>query len=405
MAIVSGGFGTETVGGAGGRVLKVTSLADEGAGTLRWACAQRYPRIIVFEVGGLVSLRRFLGITHPFVTIAGETAPPPGITIRGAQISPKTHDIRIRHIRVRVGDLPDGTEPDNRDALEITSDRAGIRQVHNIDIDQCSFSWAIDELVSLFFGPGVHDVTIRRSVLCEALSNSTHTKGEHSKGLLVGNLIQNVSVRGNLFAHNKDRNPVLNGGTSSVIVNNLIYNYGSAISFNGLDRPLLSSVVCNVAIPGPNTRTSHAVFVNRTVPEGSKIYLRDNAAPGSARAEAVVYQSWKDPGRRYPGRDYHVLVDAPPVWDGVGKATSVSEVEACVLAEAGARPRDRDDADTRVLESVRARTGRWIDSQDEVGGWPVVEPTRHDLGVPDDPDQVQTWLLDWATKAERLGYS
>ena len=407
MTLATGGFGTETRGGTGGRVLRVTSLADDGPGTLRWACRQRFPRIVVFEVGGLITLRKFVGITSPFMTIAGETAPPPGVTIRGAQIAPKTHDIRIRHLRLRVGDLPGGTRPQNRDALEITSDRSGRRPVFNIDIDHCSLSWAVDEIASLFFGPGVHDVTIRRSILSEALSNSTHPKGEHSKGLLIGNNIRNVSVRGNLFAHNKDRNPVVGADTSTVIANNLLYNYGTAVSFSpGKSKlPMSSSVVCNVAIAGPNTRFPHAVFVKRSVAEGSVIYTRDNLAVGSDRPDSIVYQSAKDTSRRSPGRDFDVEGRAPPIWDGVGKATPADQVAGCVLAEAGARPQDRDAADVRVIASVRDRTGRWIDSQAEVGGWSEQAFTQHRLNVPSEPDRVENWLRDWGNRAERHGYT
>jgi len=69
------GFGANTVGGRGGRVLEVTNLDDGGAGSLRDAVEASGPRIVVFRVDGTIVHHTPLKIEHPFITIAGQSAP------------------------------------------------------------------------------------------------------------------------------------------------------------------------------------------------------------------------------------------------------------------------------------------------------------------------------------------
>jgi hypothetical protein len=49
------GFGSDTVGGRGGRVIKVVNLNASGPGSLQAACETPEPRIIVFEVSGVIT--------------------------------------------------------------------------------------------------------------------------------------------------------------------------------------------------------------------------------------------------------------------------------------------------------------------------------------------------------------
>ncbi|MFQ6024714.1 MAG: hypothetical protein ACE5NW_18530, partial [Acidiferrobacterales bacterium] len=135
------GFGITTPAGRGGKVYKVTNLRATGRGSLK-ACIDRSgPRVCVFEVSGTITLTRNLWIANPFITIAGQTAPSPGITIRGAALGIETHDVLVQHLRIRVGDDPNGPDPENRDAIRV-EDKWGIV------IDHCSLSWAIDETIS-----------------------------------------------------------------------------------------------------------------------------------------------------------------------------------------------------------------------------------------------------------------
>src|SRR5262249_40852454 len=86
--------GTATQGGEGGRVLAVTTLAPNGPGSLGEALAAREPRTIVFKVGGVIDLggQRYR-LDQPNVTIAGETAPEPGITLIRGGMNVGTHDV------------------------------------------------------------------------------------------------------------------------------------------------------------------------------------------------------------------------------------------------------------------------------------------------------------------------
>jgi len=98
-----------TRGGEGGTVVHVTNLNDSGAGSLRAALdgASGTGTMIVFDVGGTINLSSYgLTVYNPFVTVAGETAPAPGITINGAAtgsatVTVNTHDVILRHLRVR----------------------------------------------------------------------------------------------------------------------------------------------------------------------------------------------------------------------------------------------------------------------------------------------------------------
>ena len=75
-------------------VYRVTNLDDSGPGSLREGLeSQNRARTIVFEVSGNISLRAPLVLKaqkNSWLTIAGETAPSPGITIKDDMINGKT---------------------------------------------------------------------------------------------------------------------------------------------------------------------------------------------------------------------------------------------------------------------------------------------------------------------------
>jgi hypothetical protein len=127
------GFGTITRAGRGGRIIRVTNLSDRGQGSLREAIDAKGPRVIVFEVGGNINLKSHLKIRNPYVTVAGQTAPQPGITLTGASLSIKTHDVLIQHLRIRVGDRAIGPPPEDRDGIKIQGSKSAAAEVYNID--------------------------------------------------------------------------------------------------------------------------------------------------------------------------------------------------------------------------------------------------------------------------------
>jgi pectate lyase len=353
------GYGTNTRGGRGGSVCVVTNLNDSGTGSLRSCVGGSGPRIVVFKTGGTINLQSRLTLTQPFITIAGQTAPGDGITLRMAPgsttdqgtIQVETHDVVIRFVRFRPGD--NGFGDDSHDGIQIY-DAGGEGDVYNIVVDHCSVSWAIDENVNTY--DASHEVTISWSIISEALSNSTHPQGEHSKGQLSGGVnAHNVSIHHNLFASNVDRNPQISGLSIADIRNNVIYNYGNG---SGEGTTLISSSkgiakvnwIGNYYKPGPSSpawNTSNGDFA---------MYEGDTGRT----------QSWYGSDNKHLNGTSLVdaLVDADHSWGQVSTpfavpavaTTSAAMAYDAVLAGAGAS-RVRDDVDLRILNEVRTGTG------------------------------------------------
>jgi pectate lyase len=263
------GWGAQTPGGRGGKILRVTNLNASGPGSFKEALDAKGPRIVVFEVGGVIDLARtVLEIREPYLTIAGQTAPSPGITIIRGGIDVRSHDVIVRHLRVRTG--ADGQA--KRSGWD--PDAFGTVSAHHVIVDHCTFSWAIDENMSAsgprFRGSNVeewraatsHDVTFSYNLAAEGLADSSHPKGEHSKGSLVHDNVTNILFYRNVWAHNGERHPLFKGGVRGSVVNNLIYDPGKrAVHYNLMalewgEHPYVNgqmSAVGNVLRAGPST--------------------------------------------------------------------------------------------------------------------------------------------------------
>jgi len=388
------GFGTDTPAGRGGAVIRVTNLDDDGPGSLRAALAMSGPRTIVFEVAGVIDATEAMVIQNPLVTVAGQTAPSPGVTIIGAGLAIVTHDVLIQHLRIRVGDRAVGPDPGGRDGISVTGTPDGETHVGNVVIDHCSISWAIDEGCSTW-NPGVHDVTFRQCIIGENLSESLHPKGEHSKGMLIGDHCRRISVIGNLFAHNMQRNPLVKGDVSVLIVNNLVYNSGQlAIHTSDPEGSGLShaTIIGNTLIRGPDTiRIVPMIWRSVDTKPGSHIYRRDNRIAKDADSTKTLFA-------------FDPTVNIEPI-----TLRASGDVAEWVLSTAGARPADRDETDLRMVSNVRNGDGGIIDSQDEVGGFPSAAAVAQPLVIPDnpsaDPDgngytNLEEWLHALAAEVE-----
>ncbi len=341
--------------------------------------------MVVFEVGGTLDLQRQnLRITQPFITIAGQTAPAPGITIIQGGIAVNADDVIIQHLRVRPGqagqDLRSGWAPD-----AISVSRAA-----NVIVDHCSLTWGVDENLSASgsrFGGNSPDqwpqhtarnVTFSHNLIAEGLAYSSHPKGEHSKGLLVHDNASNIVLYGNLFAHNYERSPLLKGGSKTLMVNNLIYNPGSrAIHYNLIawewtGQPLVTgqlSAVGNVMRAGPSTRSPIALLMIGG--DGDlEFFGRDNLAVDQVGEPLAML------GRYTTGTAQVINTPKPLLWFEGLNALPAAEVERWVMTNVGARPFDRDSHDIRILSDVAEGRGEIIDHQDQVGGYPEFEPTK-----------------------------
>ena len=384
------GFGVETAAGRGGRILRVTNLNSTGPGSLRAALETKGPRIVVFEIGGVIDLQRNnYEIAEPFLTVAGQTAPSPGITIIRGGIVMKTHDILLQHIRVRPGDA----EQPKKSGWEVEVTTSG-GDAYNIVVDHCSISWAVDENLSAsgprLDGPQAttHNVTFSHNILAEGLYDSSHAKGIHSMGSLIHDHCTNIAVIGNLYAHNNDRNPYFKAHTTGVIVNNLIYNPGRAAirlswvpdEWKGAKiRPANArvSIVGNVMYAGANTTAGLALVAAK-----GDAFLADNLAFDRAGKAAPITAG-----------EINVLPEKPS-WPAGLTAMPASQTVAWVTAHAGARPKDRDAVDLRIIRDFEQRQGKFIDSQEQVGGYPHAAPVTRKLDVPKDVDA-------WLCKARR----
>lgn len=374
-------------GGAGGRIVRITSLAAEGPGSLDAALREEGPRIIVFEVGGVIDLGgEILGVRQPFVTIAGETAPGPGITLIRGGVRIRTHNVLMRHLHVRPGDAERAPQSGWEVDGVVTESGA-----HDVIVDHCSITWATDENLSAsgprFEGASVeqwreitsHRISFTNNIIAEGLSNATHSKGEHSKGSLIHDNVRDVLIAGNLYMNNRERNPLFKGGASGAVVNNLIYNPGRrflhynlhATEWEGQPHQTGSlAIVGNEFRAGPSTPgESIAIALGGQGP--LELHASDNLFTATAGATAPAPF-----GRFGDGSAQLLEIAAQTPWPQDLQAQAAAGVAAAVLRNAGARPWARDPIDARLIADVEAGRGDVIDSQNEVGGYPNYAEVR-----------------------------
>ena len=258
------GGGMYSFGGRGGKVIVVTNLNDSGPGSFRDACEQGGPRIIVFNVAGLIRLKAAVSIRAPYVTIAGNTAPGDGVCFAGNTVELNTHDIIVRHLRFRRGK----TEAADRD------DSFGGNPVGNIMIDHVSASWSLDENISMYrhmYRPpnGEKDlklptvnVTIQNSISSESL-NIYH----HSFGSTIGGL--NSTFHNNLWACNTGRNPSVGMYGDFTFVNNVLFNWVHR-TVDGGDHRSYFSIINNYLKPGPATPKDKPIAWRLLKPESER---------------------------------------------------------------------------------------------------------------------------------------
>lgn len=380
------GWAATTPGGRGGAILRVTTLAPTGPGSLLEALATPGPRTVVFEVGGVIDLNQGqVRITEPYLTIAGQTAPYPGITLIRGGIDIATHDVVVRHLRVRPGDLglPQRAGVDF-DAISLVGGR-------DIVIDHNTLTWGTDENLSAS-GPRFvdggrsladyrtgtsHRITFSNNIIAEGLANATHGKGEHSKGTLVHDNVRDILIVGNLYAHNHERNPLFKGAVHGHVINNLIYNPGQrAAHYNliaeewlGHERDTGRMVLRgNVLRAGPSTQPLALFMLGGS--GDMELFADDNLAVdriGLPLPQDGRYTT--APARVIP------LAAAPPLPPGV-LLLPAEQVQDAVIADVGARSWDRDDIDRRIVADVIEGRGAIIDSQAQVGGYPAYAETR-----------------------------
>ncbi|MBL7185569.1 MAG: polysaccharide lyase [Phycisphaerae bacterium] len=400
------GAGAFTPGGRGGKVLEVTNLNDDGPGSLRAAFEAQGPRTVIFRVSGIVTLDRLLTISSPYVTVAGQTAPGDGICIRGQTTEINTHDVVLRYLRFRRGNIKD-----RNDAL-------GGYPVGNIIVDHCSASWGLDENLSLYrymkkMPDGsdkkmpAENITIQWCISSEALDLNNHAFGATWGG-------KNCSFHHNLFACNTGRNPSIGWGDHFDFRNNVLFNWRHR-TVDGGDASSMVNIVGNYYKPGPAVnegasryricRPQHLDMHSEAQRDG-KWYVAANFVAGNPR---VTSDNWAG-GVQFDDVEAEeeiralvkkVRATAPAPAPHVTEQ-SARKAYALVLAQAGATLPERDPVDKRIIKIVRTGKPTYkngiIDIPSDVGGWPQYKSVRapadsdHD-GMPDAWERK--FALEW----------
>ncbi len=375
------GAGRFACGGRGGKVLTVTTLADDGPGSLRKAVETPGPRTIVFALSGTIRLAKPLRIREGRITIAGQSAPGGGITVRDHPIEVAADDVVIRYIRSRLGD----ESKSESDAIWILGGR-------RIILDHVSASWSVDETLSASAnyaeaGQGFWDLTVQWSIIADSLTHSLHAKGEHGYGSLIrGGRGARISFHHNLWANHEARMPrpgnysgpdVDPEGAFFDFRSNVFYNWGGSHSGYNADKATLAryNFVDNSYVPGPDSDKPIAFNESNTL---AHAYWSGNSMNGVIPADQWSLVT----GVQAPGYRLTTPVDVAPV-----RPEPAPLAYRRVLDEAGAS-RSRDAVDQRIVAGVRDRSGRQIDTQTQDGGWPVlaVAATPRDSdgdGMPD----------------------
>ncbi len=352
------GGGMYSFGGRGGKVFVVTSLEDNGSGSLREALEAGGPRIVVFNVAGIIKLKERIRVRAPYLTIDGGSAPGDGVCVAEDTVELETHDVVIRNMRFRRGATWVG---DRNDSL-------GGNPIGNIMIDHVSASWGLDEDMSMYrhmYHPpdGSKDlklptvnITIQNSIFSEALNTFNHSFGSTIGGY-------NSTFHHNLWACNAGRNPSVGMIYDFTFANNVVFNWRHR-TVDGGDHRSFYNIINNYLKPGPVTPLDEPISYRLLKPESrrakppvddyGRAHVSGNIVAGNAKVTAdnwnggVQIESIADPRTILP----KVKSDKPYPSAHL-EIQPAEEAYQFVLANSGAiRPR-RDAVDLRVSEMVR----------------------------------------------------
>lgn len=392
------GGGMYSFGGRGGRVFVVTNLNDSGPGSFREACEAGGPRIVVFNVAGIIPLKERIRIRAPYITIDGGSAPGDGVCIAGDTVELETHDVVIRNMRFRRGETWVG---DRNDSI-------GGNPIGNIMIDHVSASWGLDENMSMYrhmYQPPdgsrarklpTVNLTIQNSIFSECLGTYNHSFGSTLGG-------RNSTFHHNMWASNAGRNPSIGMIFDFTFANNVLFNWRHR-TVDGGGPWSFYTIVNNYFKPGPATPVGQPVSYRLLKPDGrpnfGKAYVAGNVVEGNA---AVTEDNW-DGGVQVDREDgYDPAVELPKIKADEPYPHAYIEIEPAleayefVLANAGATRPKRDAVDERVVHMVRTgqvtakSDGSIADELSRVGYSPqVIEGIEEmvERGIITDVDQV-----------------
>ena len=395
------GGGMYTTGGRGGKVIHVTTLADNGTGSLRAALNESGARTIVFDVAGLIELGSTLNIAKGDVTIAGQTAPGDGICIKNFSTRVNADNVIIRFVRFRMGD-----------ERKTEDDAIWGRYHENIILDHCSMSWSTDECSSFYANK---NFTLQGCILTESLRKSVHGKGDHGYGGIWGG--KNASFHHNLLANHDSRNPridhpqiydnYVSTHRGNVDVRcNAIYNWGSNLTYGGEDGWF--NIVNNYYKPGPaSSDKKYFVDAYGSYTKDGKVYadkypdmyLAGNVNTKYSLQNDITGIYWHN-GSSYGNYQtlksvQHKLV-GPSSEDVYTTTHSAADAFARICTSAGASLK-RDAVDSRACSDAQSGKATYpdggngskngiIDTQSAVGGWPSYTASQAEVEKVKDTD-------------------
>ncbi len=378
------GYGRFAEGGRGGDVYHVTNLNDSGSGSLReGVIARNGPRTIVFDLSGTIELKSPLVIEKSHLTIAGQTAPGDGVTIKDYNLHlKKTSHIIIRYLRVRLGDQ----NKQGDDAPDCIT----VDYCDNVILDHISASWGVDGIQDT---RGCTNYTLQWSIFSEALNNSVHPKGAHAMCASFRAPLSNMSIHHNIFASSRDRHPTIGGSVQDPqwiidFRNNVIYNWSGAA--NVCDNQV--NLINNYFRPGPETKLDRPpVAMKASLPDKARGHMSGNVFEGNDgwtkdNYSALDFVTWlkkPDTGYKYAGTVNDWKVAKPyDLGENTPATQPAKDAYELALSTSGASVK-RDAVDARFIQDLRDGKGKLLDSQKEVGGWPALESAE----CPKDTDQ------------------
>ncbi|KAL0563878.1 hypothetical protein V5O48_018183 [Marasmius crinis-equi] len=400
------GYGQFARGGRGGKVVKVTSLADSGAGTLREAVETATgPRTIVFDIGGVITLESRLTLNQNYITVAGQTAPGKGIAVTKWPFGLSgARDVVIRHMRVRPGKSSNNTV-----------DGMGMSGSNHAIFDRCSMGWSIDES---FSSRTAFNITLQRSMISEPLNVAGHQNyppgTAHGYAASIGGDIG--SFHHNLIAHAEGRSWSMAGGLDDAgnfagrldLRNNVVFNFGDRVTDGGSHQ---TNFVSNYYKPGPASTRNYDLQATYedNAPGTQTYYCSGNSQPPKFNQNAVQVVNTTDGNPTVPcyavvsfspAPTYQKFFDAP-FFDSLVETQTSTEAYKRVVSDSGAQFPVLDDHDKRIINETKTNTTTYkgstsgrpglIDNEADVGGLESFPTTTRSSTWDANNDGIADW--------------
>ncbi|MHC4914943.1 MAG: pectate lyase family protein [Planctomycetota bacterium] len=323
------GYGAASVGGRGGKVLKVTTLKPDGPGSLKWALAQDFPRIIVFDVSGVIEGGHTFHCGNSRVTVAGQTAPGAGITVDGNLIfgnyrGKEASDFTIRFLRVRPNFR--GSHASGGDGIRLH----GLRAI----LDHVSTSWSTDEAIQFSAGGTM------QWCACEGSAIAWEGHHCHNYGPYFYACKHPQTLHHTLIAHASERCPAQSNTPFLDMRNVVIYNSSHGAQLGN------SNAVNNYLMEGPGG--PQHMRPNLPIPRPATPKISQHRS-GKVFSGGNVLKPLRGPVRQLKGTGGEAH-PAPKV-----TTHSAEEAYELVMAHAGCLPRDA--VSKKTFKEARTGTG------------------------------------------------